>query len=76
MGQGIGKPGRPYEVTVSIKGFFAEKDDAFIDLEETKITLGDESVPYGLWKSIEHMRKFEKSLVMIKPKWGYAREEG
>jgi len=74
VGQGIGKPGRPYEVTVSLKGFFAEKDQTFIDVAETKFTLGDESIPYGLWKSIEHMRKGEKSLVMIKPKWGYARE--
>jgi hypothetical protein len=57
-----------------LKGFFAEKDQTFIDVAETKFTLGDESIPYGLWKSIEHMRKGEKSLVMIKPKWGYARE--
>ena len=36
-----------------------------------QITLGDSRLPYGLWKSIEHMRKGEKSRVMIKPKWGY-----
>ncbi len=41
-----------------------------------EITLGDERVPYGLWKSIEHMRKGERSLIMVKPKWGYARPEG
>ena len=45
-------------------------------MEETKLTLGSESVPYGLWKSIEHMRRGEKSLIMIKPKWAFAREEG
>lgn len=28
-------------------------------------------MPHGLWRSIEHMRKGEKSLIMIKPKWGY-----
>lgn len=33
--------------------------------------LGDESLPFGLWRSIEHMRKGEKALIMIKPKWGF-----
>jgi len=35
------------------------------------ITLGDDRLPIGLWKSIEHMRKGEKARIMIKPKWGY-----
>ena len=48
VGQGIGKPGRPYEVTVCLKGFFAEKDQTFIDVAETKFKLGDESIPYRL----------------------------
>lgn len=40
------------------------------------LTLGDEAVPYGLWKAIEHMRKGEKALIMIKPKHGFGRPEG
>jgi hypothetical protein len=76
VGEGLGKPGRPYEVKVSLKGYFTEKDETFIDVPEMKFTLGDERVPYGLWKGIEHMRRNEKALIMIKPKWGYAREEG
>jgi FKBP-type peptidyl-prolyl cis-trans isomerase 2 len=39
------------------------------------LTLGDDRLPYGLWKAIEHMRKGEKALVMIKPKYGYACEK-
>jgi len=39
VGQGIGKPGTPCEVTVSFKGFFAEKDQTFIYVAETKFTL-------------------------------------
>ena len=76
VGEGLGKPGRPYEVTVSLKGYFVERDQTFIDVPEIRFTLGDERVPYGLWKGIEHMRRNEKSLIMIKPKWAYAREEG
>lgn len=64
-------------MSILLKGYFAEKDTVFIDSGEIpmKITLGDERVPYGLWKAIEHMRKKEKSLVMVKPKWGYGRPE-
>lgn len=39
------------------------------------MTLGDEGLPYGLWKSIELMRREERSLIMIKPKWAYGRPE-
>jgi len=54
-----------------------ESDKPFWDSdgEAIKITLGDESLPYGLWKSIEHMRRGEKSLIMVKPKWGYGKPE-
>jgi hypothetical protein len=37
--------------------------------------LGDDRLPYGLWKSIEHMRIGETSRIMIKPKWGYNYEK-
>jgi hypothetical protein len=49
------------------------KGEVFVDHTETPIqlTLGDDRLPYGLWKAIEHMRKGEKSLIMVKPKWGY-----
>ena len=40
-----------------------------------QLTLGDDRLPYGLWKSIEHMRKGELAKVMIKPKWGYNYEK-
>lgn len=30
--------------------------------------LGDQTVPYGLWKAIEHMRRGEKALISMKPK--------
>jgi hypothetical protein len=36
--------------------------------------LGDDRIPHGLWKSIENMRKGERALIMIKPKWGYNNE--
>jgi len=39
------------------------------------LTLGDDRLPYGLWKSIEHMRKGEKARIMVKPKWGYNSDE-
>ena len=42
---------------------------------EVKITLGDDRIPIGLWKAIEHMRRGEKSLISIKPKWAFGREE-
>ena len=50
-----------------------ERGEVFVDHEEKpiKLTLGDDRLPYGLWKSIEHMRKGEKSRIMIKPAWGY-----
>jgi len=35
------------------------------------LTLGDDRLPYGLWKSLEHMRVGETSRIMIKPRWGY-----
>ena len=41
-------------------------------LEPFEMTLGDPSVPVGLWRAIEHMRRGEKSRVMVKPAWGYA----
>lgn len=39
--------------------------------EPIQLTLGDDRLPIGLWRSIEHMRKGEKSRIMIKPKYGY-----
>ncbi len=50
-----------------------ERGEVFVDHEEKpiKLTLGDDRLPYGLWKSIEHMRKGEKARIMIKPAWGY-----
>jgi len=55
-------------VVVNLKGYFSDKQ-VFEDHadEKIKIVLGDEAVPYGLWKSIEHMRKGEKALIMVKP---------
>jgi len=41
------------------------------DHKPIQLTLGDDRLPYGLWKSIEHMRKGELSQIMVKPKWGY-----
>ena len=44
------------------------------DVDRSKklsLTLGDERIPHGLWKSIEHMRKGERARIMIKPRWAY-----
>ena len=49
------------------------RGEVFVDHTDKPInlTLGDDRLPYGLWKSMEHMRKGEKSRIMIKPKSGY-----
>lgn len=36
-----------------------------------QLQLGDNRVCYGLWRAIEHMRKGEKSRIMVKPSYGY-----
>lgn len=48
--------------------------ETFVNHTETPIqlTLGDDRLPYGLWKAIEHMRKGERARIMIKPAYGYA----
>ena len=43
--------------------------------EPIKLTIGDERLPHGLWRSLEHMRKGERARIMIKPKFGYAYEK-
>lgn len=49
------------------------RGEVFVNHEEKPIplTLGDDRLPIGLWKSIEQMRRGEKSRIMIKPSWGY-----
>ena len=49
------------------------RGEVFVDHEASPInlTLGDDRLPHGLWKAIEHMRIGEKARIMIKPKWGY-----
>lgn len=39
------------------------------------MVLGDPKVPYGLWRAIEHMRKGEKSRIMLKGAQGYGLPE-
>jgi ribosomal protein L15 len=75
VGAGLGKPGRPYEVLIDYTGKFSD-GQVFDEGTQVSLTLGDEAVPFGLWKAIEHMRKGEKSLIMIKPKHGFGRPEG
>jgi FKBP-type peptidyl-prolyl cis-trans isomerase 2 len=58
-------------VTITYVGYFADKTEFVRQDEPVKVILGDPAFPYGLWKSIEHMRRGEKALVTIKPKWGY-----
>ena len=41
-------------------------------LEPFEFSLGDERIPHGLWKAIEHMHKGEKARIMVKPAYGYA----
>ena len=41
-------------------------------LEPFELELGDERIPHGLWKAIEHMRKGEKARIMVKAAYGYA----
>ena len=60
---------------VTFVGYFADKQEFVRQDEQTAIILGDPTVPYGFWKAIEHMRKGEKALVMIKPKWGFNHPE-
>ena len=75
VGEGLGKPGRPYLVTVTYVGSFHDKEVFDRQEEPIQIAIGGTSIPYGLWKSIEHMRKGEKSKVMIKPKWAFRHKE-
>ena len=50
--------------------------EVFIDYPQPiQFTLGDDRLPHGLWKSIEHMRKGEKARIMCKPKWAYNYEK-
>ena len=49
-----------------------EKGEVFwSQTEPFEMVLGDEKVPHGLWKAIEHMHKGEKARVMVKPAYGY-----
>ena len=42
--------------------------DPSVDREKKiQLTLGDDRLPHGLWKAIEHMRRGERSRIMIKP---------
>jgi len=50
------------------------RGEVFVDHWEgnpINLTLGDDRLPYGLWKALEHMRRGETSRIMIKPKYGY-----
>lgn len=53
------------------------RGEVFVNHEDKPIslTLGDNRLPIGLWKSIEQMRRGEKSRIMIKPSWGYNSEK-
>lgn len=75
-GEGLGKPGRPYIVKVIYKAYFSDKEvfDSS-NGEIVSLTLGDEKIPYGLWRGIEHMRRGEKAEIMVKPKAGFNRAE-
>lgn len=42
--------------------------------EQIQLVLGDPTVPFGLWKAIQEMRKGERALIMVKPKFGYDHE--
>lgn len=39
--------------------------------KKIQLTLGDDRLPHGLWKAIEHMRRGERSRIMIKPQSAY-----
>ena len=73
-GADLGKPGRPYIVKISYRAYFAGGEE--FDRHDTPVymALGDDRVIYGLWRAIEHMRRGEKSKIMIKPRWGWGRE--
>ena len=43
--------------------------------EPFQLTLGSKTVPVGLWRAIEHMRKGEKARVMVKAAYGYGSKE-
>lgn len=60
-----------------------EKGEVFVDHYDKsdppqnpiKLTIGDERLPHGLWRAMEHMRKGERARIMMKPKYGYAYEK-
>lgn len=75
-GDGLSKPGKPYIVMVHAMGY--TKDHfCFLPLTKNiKMTLGDQRLPGGLWKSIEHMKKGEIAKIWIKPgEYGFGREK-
>ena len=51
--------------------------EVFLDTgaDTIELELGDRSIPFGLWKAIQEMRRGEKSLIMLKPKYGYDHEQ-
>lgn len=115
----MGKPGKPFTVFVTLKGYFASHDPEASEARETpqqeepskdqprkkrpgkrhnvsewtgdqvqegevfwdtkgkqiSFELGDPKIPYGLWKAIQEMRKGERSLIMVKPAYGYDFED-
>lgn len=54
-GEGLGKPGKPMIVDVTLKGYYIEDkvEVVFWPLETTKLTLGDPKLPLALWRAIE-----------------------
>lgn len=50
-----------------------ERGEIFVEqLQPVQVVLGDSKVSHGFWRAIEHMRRGEKALIMVKPAWGYA----
>lgn len=81
VGEGMEKPGKPYIVRCLVKAYFEEnksdgdEDTIYSNPDPIFLTLGDLRLPLGLWRSIEHMKKGEKSKIVIKPESGFNPEK-
>jgi len=51
VGEGLSKPGKPYIVTVELKGWL-EGGEVFLETKTVDLVLGDTTLPGGLWRSI------------------------
>lgn len=59
---------------IDYKAYFSDRT-VFDEGVNVQLQLGDDAVPFGLWKAIEHMRRDERALIMMKPRQAFNRAE-